>query len=173
VASVTLCDKDEQRLKSVADRFGIERCVRDVADIIAAPDIDAIHLCTGIPDHCRTGAGRVALGQALRLRRFRLATRLDDLTSIVAEQRPRSELYDDGNRRIYPPIPVCQGAAGSGRLRSHPVPARRLLPGSRQPALLLGRHAADVVCHARRRTDARHRGSARRQGALLRVRRDA
>ncbi len=86
VESVILCDKDEKRLHAVADRFGIDRRVRDVEDVIAAPDIDAVHLCTGIPDHAAQSLAVLRSGKHCACA-VPMATSLDDLSSIVAEQR--------------------------------------------------------------------------------------
>ena len=53
VATVTICDKDETRLSAVGERFNIARRMTDVAEVIASPDIDAVHLISGIPDHAQ------------------------------------------------------------------------------------------------------------------------
>jgi predicted dehydrogenase len=86
VASVIICDKDEKRLQSVASRFGIDRYVRDVEDIVAAPDIDAVHLCTGIPSHAAQTVAMLRSGKHCACA-VPMATSLDDLHTIVAAQR--------------------------------------------------------------------------------------
>jgi predicted dehydrogenase len=40
------CDTDAERLKQFAARYGVERQVRNYADVLSMPDIDAVVVCT-------------------------------------------------------------------------------------------------------------------------------
>ena len=60
VASVAVCDADAVRMGYCAERFGIRRRFNDLAEILQADDIDAVHLVTGIPDHARQAADETA-----------------------------------------------------------------------------------------------------------------
>ena len=51
VEHVGLCDISEQKLQEVGRQFGITRLYRNLDDMIASNEFDAIHLMTQIPDH--------------------------------------------------------------------------------------------------------------------------
>jgi Oxidoreductase family, NAD-binding Rossmann fold len=88
VESVTICDKDETRLHSVGDRFGIKHRVSDVQDIVEAPDIDAVHLITGIPDHASQAVAVLNAGKHCACT-VPMATSLVDLRAIVVPDQTR------------------------------------------------------------------------------------
>jgi predicted dehydrogenase len=86
VGSVMICDKDERRLRTVAEKFGIERQAREVEEVIGAPDIDAVHLLTAIPDHAAQALAVLRAGKHCACA-VPMATSLADLHALVAEQR--------------------------------------------------------------------------------------
>lgn len=46
-----LCGKEEERRNQLGDAFGVERRYAAFSDVLADPDIDAVHLTSGIYDH--------------------------------------------------------------------------------------------------------------------------
>jgi predicted dehydrogenase len=92
VAAVAICDQDAQRLQTVGERFGIARRYADVSEVIAAPDIDAIHLVSGIPDHARQAIAALNAGKHCAST-VPMATSIDDLKAIIAAQRMSGRNY--------------------------------------------------------------------------------
>jgi predicted dehydrogenase len=86
VATVAICDQDEKRLQTVGERFGITRRYKDVSEVIAAPEIDAVHLISGIPDHARQAAAVLNAGKHCAST-VPMATSIDDLRTVVNAQR--------------------------------------------------------------------------------------
>ena len=86
VATVAICDQDEKRLQTVGERFGIARRYKDVSEVIAAPEIDAVHLISGIPDHARQAAAVLNAGKHCAST-VPMATSIDDLRAVVNAQR--------------------------------------------------------------------------------------
>jgi len=100
VASVTICDQNAQRLDAVGERFGIERRVRDIEEIIAADDIDAVHLISGIPDHARQAVAVLASGKHCAST-VPMATSIEDLRAITAAQRASGKNYMMMETAVY------------------------------------------------------------------------
>lgn len=100
VASVAICDKDEQRLQVTGDRFNIRRRYTDVTEVIAAPDIDAVHLITGIPEHAPQAVSVLNAGKHCACT-VPMATRLDDLRAVVAAQRASGKNYMMMETAVY------------------------------------------------------------------------
>jgi predicted dehydrogenase len=86
VATVAICDQDEKRLQTVGERFGITRRFTDVSEVIAAPDIDAVHLVSGIPDHARQAVAVLNAGKHCAST-VPMATSIDDLRAVISAQR--------------------------------------------------------------------------------------
>ncbi|WOQ70147.1 Gfo/Idh/MocA family oxidoreductase [Microbacterium limosum] len=51
VREVVLCDSDPEQLETVGARFGISRRMSSLEEVLAAPDIDAVHLVTPLTLH--------------------------------------------------------------------------------------------------------------------------
>jgi predicted dehydrogenase len=51
VREVVICDQDPEQLRAVGDRFGIERRMSSLEQVLAADDIDAVHLVTPVTLH--------------------------------------------------------------------------------------------------------------------------
>ena len=48
---VAICQRNPESLQEIGDQYGIEKRYTDYADVLAAPDIDAVHINTPIPIH--------------------------------------------------------------------------------------------------------------------------
>jgi predicted dehydrogenase len=102
VASVTICDQNEQRVQAVGERFNIpaQRRFADVAEVIAAPDIDAVHLVSGIPDHAPQALAVLNAGKHCAST-VPMATTLADLRALVAAQRAAGRNYMMMETAVY------------------------------------------------------------------------
>ncbi|MCG8598684.1 MAG: Gfo/Idh/MocA family oxidoreductase [Verrucomicrobiales bacterium] len=48
---VAICQRNSESLNEIGDKFGIEKRFTDYDELLADPDIDAVHINTPIPDH--------------------------------------------------------------------------------------------------------------------------
>lgn len=89
VAEVALCDTNEARLHAFADKYGYARRFTQVEDVLAATDIDAVHLVTPIPSHARLSLEVLNAGKHCACT-VPMGTTLEELAAIVeAEERSR------------------------------------------------------------------------------------
>ena len=52
-----ICRRDRAGLDEVGEQFGIQKRYTDYRELLADPDIDAVHINSPIPDHGSTTAG--------------------------------------------------------------------------------------------------------------------
>lgn len=100
VGAVSICDKDEHRLKTIGDRFGIERRFADLDEVIGSDDIDAVHLVSGIPDHAPQTLTVLKAGKHCACT-VPMATSIDDLKAIVAARRDSGRNYMMMETAVY------------------------------------------------------------------------
>jgi predicted dehydrogenase len=100
VETVAICDLDEGRLQKVGDRFGIERRFRDVADVVASDEFDAVHLVSGIPDHARQALAVLNSGKHCACT-VPMATSIEDLKAIIAAQKSSGKTYMMMETAVY------------------------------------------------------------------------
>jgi hypothetical protein len=162
VASVTICDANPVLVDEVSGLFGLERRTTHFADILAARDIDAVHLITGIPQHAEHTVAVLESGKHCACT-VPMATSLADLNRIVNAQRT------SGN----PPVPLRARTAGARSFWSLAIFTRRPLPGYGKLAPLLDGAATDALCYARGGAVARRRRNSRDESALFWLRRHA
>src|SRR3954463_13177459 len=48
---VAVCQRDPKKLATLQSAFGIPKAYQDYDELLGAPEIDAVHLNTPIPDH--------------------------------------------------------------------------------------------------------------------------
>ena len=92
VAQVTICDSDEPTLHAYGDKYGLARRTTRVEDILAARDVDAVHLVTPIPSHAALSLAVLDAGKHCACT-VPMATTLDDLHAIIAAQRRSRRNY--------------------------------------------------------------------------------
>jgi predicted dehydrogenase len=100
VASVTICDPDEERLRRVGERFSIHRRVREVQEVTESSEIDAVHLVTGIPDHASMAIHALEAGKHCACT-VPPATSLDELDAVVAAQKRSGKNYMMMETAVY------------------------------------------------------------------------
>ena len=101
---------DPPKLDEVGDKFGIEKRYTSYDDLLADPDVDAVHINSPIPDHGQQSIKALKAGKHVACT-VPMATSLDDCKQIVdLLQDDRPEIHDDGNRGLCPRVPVHEGA---------------------------------------------------------------
>jgi predicted dehydrogenase len=100
IESVAICDKDENRLRDVGDAFGIKLRFKDVGEVVATNDIDAVHLVSGIPDHAWQTVAVLNSGKHCACT-VPMATSIADLKSIIAAQRNSGKTYMMMETAVY------------------------------------------------------------------------
>ena len=100
VASVAICDSDPQRLDRTARRFNLRQAFTDLDAVLASPEIDAVHLVSGIPDHARQAIAVLNAGKHCACT-VPMATRLDDLRAILAAARASGRTYMMMETAVY------------------------------------------------------------------------
>lgn len=58
-----VCDLDLAKAKAMAEQYGVARAVTDAADVFAAADVDAVHICTDHASHAPLAAAAFAAGK--------------------------------------------------------------------------------------------------------------
>jgi predicted dehydrogenase len=97
---LVVCDNDPHRLNKLADRYEIARRATDFQQIIASPDIDAVHLVTPIPLHALQALAVLRLGKHCACT-VPMATSLKDLHAIVRAQRETGRNYMMMETAVY------------------------------------------------------------------------
>ena len=100
VASVSICDPDEERLNGTGDRFRVSHRLRDLEEVIADPDIDAVHLVTGIPLHAEQSVAVLESGKHCACT-VPMATTIEGLRAITAAQRQSGRNYMMMETAVY------------------------------------------------------------------------
>lgn len=92
VASLTLCDADPDRLNTIADRFEVKNRSLSLDEVLRNPEIDAVHLNSGIPDHARHAIAVLEAGKHCACT-VPMATSLDDIRAIIAAVKASGKNY--------------------------------------------------------------------------------
>ncbi len=100
VRAVTMSDANPMRLAHCAKHFPDARAIATVEELIADPDIDAIHLITGIPDHAPQALAALAAGKHCACT-VPAATSLDDLHRLVAAEKASGKRYMMMETAVY------------------------------------------------------------------------
>ena len=100
IESVTICDSNETRLRETGEKFDITRRVKDIQEVINAPDIDAVHLISGIPDHAWQTVAALNAGKHCACT-VPMATSLEDLRAIVTAQHNSGKNYMMMETAVY------------------------------------------------------------------------
>ncbi len=100
VASLTICDPDDRVLQEWGNRYQVERRARSLAEVLAASDIDAVHLVTPISLHVPQTLAALAVGKHCACT-VPMATRIADLQAIVAAQRESGKNYMMMETQVY------------------------------------------------------------------------
>ena len=100
VESLTICDRDPAVLQTIGDRFGVDRRVGDLDELLADQSIDAVHLVTPIPLHARQSVAVLQAGKHCACT-VPMAASIADLHAIIAAQRESGKIYMGMETAVY------------------------------------------------------------------------
>ncbi|MAG55715.1 MAG: oxidoreductase [Planctomycetes bacterium] len=89
---VAICQRDAEALNRIGDAFGIEKRYTDYGELLADPDIDAVHINTPIPDHGPMSVAGLEANKHVACT-VPMATSADDCRRIVEAQRASGRKY--------------------------------------------------------------------------------
>jgi len=87
-----ICQRNASALNGIGDAFGIEKRYTDYGELLADPDVDAVHINTPIPDHGPMSVAALSAGKHVACT-VPMATSLDDCRRIVEAQRSSGKKY--------------------------------------------------------------------------------
>jgi predicted dehydrogenase len=87
-----VCRRNPAQLDAVADAFGVPRRYTDYADVLADPDVDAVHINSPIPDHGPMSLQALKAGKHVACT-VPMATSIKDCRDIVRAQRKARRNY--------------------------------------------------------------------------------
>ena len=77
-----ICQRNEKKLHSIGDAFGIEKRYTDIKQVLADPQVDAVHINTPIPDHALQSIKALKAGKHVACT-VPMATSIEDCRKIV------------------------------------------------------------------------------------------
>ena len=87
-----ICQRSRDKLDAIGDAFGIEARYTDYAELLANPDIDAVHINTPIPDHAPQSIAALEAGKHVACT-VPMATSVEDMARIVALSKATGKKY--------------------------------------------------------------------------------
>lgn len=87
-----ICQRTESRLNEVGDSFGIEARYTDYAQVLADPNVDAVHINTPIHEHAQMSIDGLRAGKHVACT-VPAATSIEELDAIVAAQAESGKKY--------------------------------------------------------------------------------
>ena len=92
VEAVGICDVDEATLGRIGDQYGIQQRHKDLREVIASRDYDAVNLFTPIPQHADQAVATMEAGKACASA-VPMATTLEDCRRIIDACRRTGRTY--------------------------------------------------------------------------------
>ena len=87
-----ICQRTKKKLDQIGDAFGVEKRYTDYADVLADPNVDAVHINTPIPDHAPMSIAGLKAGKHVAST-VPAATTVDECRQIVEAQRASGQNY--------------------------------------------------------------------------------
>ena len=100
VESLTLCDADPDRLKEKSELLGVTKTAAALDEVLRDPNIDAVHLNSGIPDHARQSVQILKAGKHCACT-VPMATSIEDIRAIIAATRESGKNYMLMETQLY------------------------------------------------------------------------
>jgi predicted dehydrogenase len=100
VGRVAVCERNEDRIRAIAEKFQFADVFHDLDDVLARDDYDAVHLVSGIPDHARQTIAVLRAGKHCACT-VPMATSIADLQAIVAAQGESGRNYMMMETTVY------------------------------------------------------------------------
>jgi predicted dehydrogenase len=99
VGRVAVCERDEDRLRAITERYQFAAVYRDFEEVLRS-DVEAVHLVSGIPDHARQALAVLNAGKHCACT-VPMATSLEDLQAIVEARRRSGCIYMMMETAVY------------------------------------------------------------------------
>jgi len=77
-----ICQRSQKKLDAIGDAFGVERRYDDYKALLMDPEVDAVHINTGIPDHAWMSLAALKAGKHVACT-VPMATSVEDCKKIV------------------------------------------------------------------------------------------
>jgi predicted dehydrogenase len=87
-----ICQRSADKLKAIGDAFGVEKRYTKYVDVLADPNVDAVHINSPIPDHAPQALLALRAGKHVACT-VPMATTLDECREIVALARQTGRKY--------------------------------------------------------------------------------
>ncbi len=87
-----VCQRSPEKLKQLGDAFGVKVRYANYADVLADPQVDAVHINTPIPDHASQSLAALKAGKHVACT-VPMATTVDECKALVAAQRASGKNY--------------------------------------------------------------------------------
>ncbi len=87
-----VCQRSPEKLQQLGDAFGVAVRYANYADVLADPNIDAVHINTPIPDHASQSLAALQAGKHVACT-VPMATTVDECRALVAAQRAANKNY--------------------------------------------------------------------------------
>lgn len=87
-----ICQRNKERLNQVGDAFGVEKRYTSYEDVLADPEIDAVHINTPIHEHARMSIAGLKAGKHVACT-VPAATTIEELEQIVQAQKESGKKY--------------------------------------------------------------------------------
>jgi predicted dehydrogenase len=87
-----ICRRNPKGLNEVGDRFGIKARYSSFDDVLADPNVDAVHINSPIPDHAPQSLAALKAGKHVACT-VPMATTIDECKAIVEAQRASGKVY--------------------------------------------------------------------------------
>lgn len=87
-----ICRRNKAELDKVGDRFGVARRYTDYQQLLADPNVDAVHINSPIPDHAAQSLAALRAGKHVACT-VPMATTIEECGQIVAAQRKSGKVY--------------------------------------------------------------------------------
>ena len=100
VGRVAICERSEDRIRAIAERFEFADVFRDLDEALASPRYNAVHLVSGIPDHAPQALAVLNAGKHCACT-VPMATSMSDLHAIVQAQRRSGLVYMMMETAVY------------------------------------------------------------------------
>lgn len=97
---VAVCQRSPEQLAQIADHFGVEKRYTSYAEMLADPDIDAIHINTPIGSHAEQAVQALDAGKHVACT-VPMAVTLEDCARVVAAQERSGKHYMMMETAVY------------------------------------------------------------------------
>src|SRR4029450_14015785 len=87
-----ICRRNKAELDRCGDQFGTKKRYPEIADLLKAPDIDAVHINSPIPDHAPQSLAALKAGKHVACT-VPMGTSIEELQQLCKAQREHGKVY--------------------------------------------------------------------------------